>query len=227
MHALVTYSVPSLFSLRMLQANAHAARTLVCPTPAGVNMGLLSTLIRRDGPLRAQEHLDWLAPLGVAWSPPQRLAVTAVTVRIWKDTAGETLTSSVGMREYAHLPGTCGLALLDVPDERQADLEYALARLRALGNAESLIQPSAPARWADGVPPDFVILTDDDGGRGGYVCVLDDLGSAPSFERLSVYRPVGRGNLPRLGEERRRLLIRLPLRVARRSTDGYVVERTQ
>jgi hypothetical protein len=225
MHATVTYRLPALFSLRMLQANALTARTLVCPTPAALKMALLAILLRRDGPAAAQEHLDWLAPLGVAWSPPARMAVTAATVRAWKgDKETESLVESVGMREYAHTAQAIGLAILDVPDGRRDDVAYGLSRLRALGNAESLVQPLGPPEWTEELDPSFVPLTTEEG-QGDYICLLDDLGSAPSFDRVSVYRATGRANVPRLGEDRRRLLARLPLRVTRRTADSYHIER--
>jgi len=224
MHAVMRYGFPALFSWRALTANAFAARTLPCPTPAGVKLAVVALLLRRDGGENGQEHVDWLAPLPVAWRPPPRMAVRASTVHIWKgDGPGKLLTGTVGMREYVHAPGLSALALLDVPQKRAADVEYALERLRALGNGESLIQPVEPVQWTEGVPEGFVLL-----GRGApdgeVAALLDDLGAGASFDRLSVYRAPGPGRVPRLNVDRRRFLVQLPLRTTRRTADGYVLE---
>src|SRR5689334_20731425 len=122
MHVVALVHVPTLFSMRQLSANQMAARTLPCPTPAALKLAMLSGLIWRDGEERAQEHLEWLAPLGVAWRPPARAGLTALTVRAWKVTSDDErkkgsppLTMSVGMREYLSFSDSFGLALLDVP----------------------------------------------------------------------------------------------------------------
>lgn len=226
MHAIAQYHVASLFSMRALSQNALAARTLVCPTPAALKMGLLSTLLRRDGPDRAQEHLEWLAPLDVAWRPPERLALTTATTRVYKsDAPDKPLTMTAGVREYAHADTPFGIILLDVPDERRDLVEYGLSALRALGTSDSLVQPLGPPEWAANLPEGFVLLTrESDGTSGDVACVVDDLGSAPRFERLSAYREVGTQFIPRLGEDRRRILLTLPLRTVRRSPSGAELE---
>lgn len=227
MNVVMEYGVPALFSWRTLTANAFAARTLPCPTPAGVKLAMLGVLLRRDGPAWGQEHVAWLAPLAVAWRPPRRMAVRAATVRVWKgETPGEPLTGTVGMREYLHAPDVSGLALIDVSGDRLDDAGYALERLRSLGNAESLIQPVAPVRGVDDLPAGFVVL--DVGVEQSNVAVLlDDLGANPSFDRLSVYRAPGSANVPRLNIDRRRFLVQLPLRTTHRTTDGYVLEHVE
>lgn len=221
------YGVPALFSWRTLTANAFAARTLPCPTPAGVKLAMLGVLLRRDGPEGGQVHIDWLAPLAVAWHPPGRMAVRAATVRVWKgETPGEPLTSTVGMREYLHTADVSALALVDVPSDRVDDALYALERLRSLGNTESLIQPLEPARGVEELPAGFVLLTVGVE-RSDVTVLLDDLGVDPSFDRLSVYRAPGSANAPRLNIDRRRFLVQLPLRTVRRTSDGYILERIQ
>lgn len=228
MHALLDVHVVSLFSFRTLTSNAFAARTLVCPTPAGVKMAMLSALLVRDGAKEGQRHLDWLAPLGVAWRPPPLVATSQVTVRVYKsDAVGKPLTMQVGMREYAHMTQPFGLAVLDVPDERRADAEHALCRLRALGTADSLVQPLAPPTWSGALPPEYALLTAERSDPGGLPCVLDDLGPSPRFERLSAYRAVGRDSTAMLGEDRRRLLLTLPMRVRRRRPNGMVLEASE
>lgn len=235
MFAVIWLHLVSLFSLRAVTTNAFTARTLLCPTPAALKLGLLSHLLERDAVgqeyQQAQEHLEWLAPLKVAWAPPPLLAVSAATMRVWKgDKADESLKSTVGLREYAHYDQPFGLALGPVPPERQADLAWALESLRALGVAESLVQPLAPPLWRDAPPAGFVWLTKGaEEGSGamtqGEACMLDDLGSAPAFARLSVYRSNDKELVPRLGEDRRRVIVVLPLRQRRYSLNGRVLER--
>jgi len=246
MYAVVRFHLVNLFSVRAVTTNAFTARTLVCPTPAGLKLGLLSKLIERDGVGRAQEHLEWLAPLRVGWEPPPLLAVSAATMTVLKDDSGRTpLIRSVGMREYAHYDEPFGLTLGPIVSaERRADAAFALANLRALGIAESFVQPLAPPTWRDEAPGGVVWLTselrgearDGAGGqaggdargearadatnRDGEAALLDDLGSAPSFERLSIYRPNERAYVPRLGEDRRRTIVVLPLRQRRQSLHG-------
>lgn len=227
MNAIMRYGVPALFSWRTLTANAFAARTLPCPTPAGVKLAILGVLLRRDGPEKGQEHTSWLAPLPVAWHPPDRMAVRAATIRVWKgETPGEPLTGSVGMREYLHTSGVSGLALLNVSDNRVQDAMYALERLRSLGNAESLVQPTEPVQAQDDLPPGYVVL-EAGSGQGEVSVLLDDLGVDPSFERLSVYRSPGSASVPRINVDRMRFLAQLPLRTTRRTADGYVLERVE
>jgi len=197
MNAVMRYSVPSLFSWRTLTANSFAARTLPCPTPAGVKLAMLGILLRRDGHESGQDHLRWLAPLAVAWHPAHRMAVKAATVRIWKqgEKPDDALTSSVGMREYVHSADPFSVALMDVPSDRMGDAAYALEHVRSLGNAESLVQPGEPVNWVETLPPGFVLLQDGLK-RGDVAALLDDLGPDASFERLSVYRAPGKDTVP-------------------------------
>lgn len=242
MRCTVNYQVVSLFSFRAITNSAFAARTLLCPTPAGLKMGMLACLLRRDGAADgpAQAILDWLAPLGVAWRPPATIAVTAATLKIWKsgDRRGEGLVPSVGMREYAHMAEPFGLALLGVPPERRADADFALSALRALGTADSLVQPLAPPAWEedDGLPSGYTLLTPGKpttlAGRvpgdlpaDALTALLDDLGPAPRFERLSVYRDPDPTAIPELGRDRVRHLVTLPLRVRRWTVLGPLWER--
>lgn len=236
-YAVIRFHLVSLFSLRAVTTNAFTARTLLCPTPAALKMALLSRLIERDGISHtpdeilalAQDHLAWLAPLRVAWFAPSVLAVSAVTMTVLKDDNGKTpLIRSVGMREYVHFDEPFGLAIGPVPQDRQLDLVYAIEALRALGVAESLVQPVAPPTWHHDAPAGFVWLTTtatDGGLPEGEVCMLDDLGRAPNFERLSVYRPAEARYVPRLGDDRVRHLVNLPLRQRRQSLNGRIVER--
>lgn len=242
MRCTVEYQVVSLFSFRAITNSAFAARTLLCPTPAGVKLGLLAGLLRRDGPEdgRAQALLDWLAPLGVAWRPPATIAVTAATMKIWKsgEKRGAPLVPSVGMREYAHMAEPFGLALLGVPPARRADADFALSALRALGAADSLVQPLAPPLWEedDALPPGYTLLTPGKPAAasapgGGALppdaatVLLDDLGPTPRFERLSAYRDPDPATIPELGRDRVRHLVTLPLRVRRWTVLGPVWER--
>lgn len=227
MHAIATYHVPGLFSFRTLTTNAFAARTLLLPTPASVKLTALALLIRRDGIARAEAHLAWLAPLTIGWAPPSRAAITAATVRIYKsDDVNKPLTPQVGFREYAHFGGAFGIAILDVPVEHEEDVEYALTHVRHFGVAESLVQPLKPLSWVHQLPQGFVLLSDaaGSGAVGDIACVVDDLGVTPRFARLSAFRAADRGETPHLGVDRRRLIVRLPLRVLRRGSDSYAVE---
>lgn len=226
MHALVDFHVVSLFSWRALSVNAFSARTLVCPTPAGVKLALLAQLLWRDGEASGPSHLHWLAPLGIAWHPPARIVVSTATVRVYKsDRPTGALAPSVGMREFAYMAEPFGLAFLDVPDERCDDLGEALMGIRAFGLAESFVQPLGPPSWQSSPPEGYTILTDDSPGLGEVSCVLDDLGSAPSFDRLSAYREATPSAVPRLGEDRRRVLRVLPLRERWQGRGARILER--
>ena len=241
MYAIVRFHLVNLFSLRTAPTNAFTARTLPCPTPAALKLALLAKLIERDAPGQtpeaiaalAQRHLDWLAPLRVGWDAPPLLAISAATMTILKDDNGKTpLIRSVGMREYAHFAGSFGLAMGPVVEAAQrADLGDALLRLRALGVAESLAQPLAPPDWQTEAPSGVVWLTEglEPGGNAsqtvGESYVLDDLGRAPSFERLSLYRPIEAAFTPRLGLDRRRVIVTLPLRRWRQDLSGRVLKR--
>lgn len=243
MYATITVHLVNLFSLRAPTTNAFTARTLPCPTPAALKLALLAKLIERDAPGQApgaiaalaQRHLDWLAPLSVGWAPPPYLTISAATLTILKEDNGKTpLIRSVGIREYAHFDEPFGLTLGPITDEAQrADLADALLRLRALGVAESLIQPAGPPTWSFDAPKGYTWLTEDTettpegqtARRAGEAVVLDDLGRAPSFERLSLYRPVEAAFVPRLGEDRRRTIVTLPLRQRRQDLTGRTLER--
>lgn len=226
MYAVCEFHLASLFSFRALHANAFAARTLPCPTPAGVKMALLAKLIERDGDARAQPTLDWLAPLHVYWRPPARIAISAATVHVLKsDAPDKGLKSTVGMREYAHAADPFALALGPIDETQAPDLMFAFGQLRALGNAESLVQPLAPAWLLEEVPEGFVSLTTEDVGPGmeGYAVVLDDLGTAPRWERLNVYRQHHRKLIPEIGPDRVRRIVTLPLQPARWTPTGYTL----
>lgn len=225
MHALVDVHVPSLFSMRQIMANSLAARTLFCPTPASLKIALLSTLIWRDSDALAEEHLRWLAPLGVAWRAPRRAALSAVTVRALKgERSNPEIKSTVGLREYLSFSEPFGLALIDVPGTRHDDAAYGLTRLTSLGTRDSLVQILRPPVWVTELPKDFTPLTSDVGGPGEVTMLIDDLGPSPAFARISAYREPGRATVQRLGEDRRRLLVTLPYRWRRRTSDGAELE---
>lgn len=228
-YAVTTFQAVSLLSFRMLHVNAFSARTLPCPTPATVKLALLAKLLERDGADPAPEHLRWLAPLEVWWHPPPAIAISAANVRIYKaDAADKPLTPSKGLREYAHFSGPFSLALGPVPDEWAADLAFALGQLRALGTAESLVQPLAPPAWANEPPAGAISLTTDGGDADrGFAVVLDDLGSAPAWERLDVYRAPGRRAIPQIGPDRVRRIVTLPLEVVQWSQSSYVLAQTE
>lgn len=227
MYAVTAFQAVSLLSFRMLHVNAFSARTLPCPTPATVKLGLLAKLLERDGPAPAPAHLAWLAPLEVWWQPPPAIAVSAANVRIYKaDAADKPLTPSKGLREYVHFGGPFHLALGPAPEERVEDLGFALGQLRALGTAESLVQPLAPPTWQVLPPPEAISLTTEQSGREtGFAVVLDDLGSDPDWDRLNVYRTPGRQSIPRIGPDRVRRIVTLPLEVAQWNQSGYVLTR--
>lgn len=244
-YAVIRFHLVNLFSLRAAPTNAFAARTLPCPTPATLKLALLAKLIERDAPGQtveeiaslAQQRLDWLAPLRVGWAAPPLISISAVTLTILKEDNGKTpMIRSVGMREYAHFEQPFGLALGPVTDDAfQADLAEALMRLRALGVAESLVQLLGPSEWHDEPPEGFTWLTENTtqdvasaagvASEAGEAFVLDDLGRAPSFERLSLYRPVEAIYTPRLGEDRRSHIVSLPLRQRQQNLSGRVLER--
>ena len=230
MYACTDFHLVSLFSCRALTTNAFTARTLPCPTPAGVKLALLSQVLEQDGAADAQGHLTWLAPLRVLWRPPAMITIFAATVRIYKaDGADKPLVGSVGMREYAHAADAFALALGPVPEERRATLAFALGQLRALGTAESLVQPLAPAAWVDEPPGGWVDLTaavpadEATPEARGHAVVVDDLGHAPSWARLNVYRVADRKNIPQLGPDRQRRIVTLPLAVSRWTETGYTL----
>lgn len=229
MYAVTEFHLVGLFSLRTLHTNAFSARTLPCPTPASVKLTLLAKLLERDGDGQAQQALDWLAPLSLWWRAPAVIATSTATVRVYKaDARDRRMEFSRGMREYAHMAETFGLALGPVPDERRDDVTFGLGQVRALGIAESIVQPLAPPAWQLEPPAGFVDLTaeaNDDGG-GGVAVVLDDLGSAPDWRRLNVYRVPDRKQIPRIGADRVRRIVTLPYQVSRWSETGYVLTRT-
>jgi hypothetical protein len=226
MYAITEFHIVSLFSFRALHANAFAAQTLPCPTPAGIKLALLAKLIERDGIRLAQEHLTWLAPLQVLWRPPDAIAISTATVRVYKsDSPDKPLIGTAGMREYAHAEDVFALAIGLASDDHRDDLSFALSQLRALGNAESLVQPLAPPAWHDTPPAEYVDLTADtvEEVDGGQAVVLDDLGASPSWERLNVYRAHDRTLIPQIGSDRVRRIVILPLDVVRWAEHGYAL----
>ncbi len=227
-YAVTTFQAVSLLSFRMLHVNAFSARSLPCPTPATVKLALLAKLLERDGADPAPAHLRWLAPLEVWWQPPSAIAISAANVRIYKaDAADKPLTPSKGLREYVHFSGPFSLTLGPVPADRTADLAFALGQLRAIGTAESLVQPVAPPVWPTAPPPGAISLTTEGSDEErGFAVVLDDLGSDPSWERLNVYRAPGRRAIPQIGPDRVRRIVTLPLEVVQWRQSGYVLAQT-
>jgi hypothetical protein len=229
MYAVTEFHIVSLFSFRALHANAFSARTLPCPTPAAVKLTLLAKLLERDGDGGAQEILDWLAPLGVSWRAPRLAAVSSATVRVYKaDARDQRLEFSRGMREYVHMAEPFGLAIGPVPADHRADVTFAVGQIRALGNAESLVQPLAPPAWHDAPPEEFISLTDENEvePEDGVAVVVDDLGEAPAWSRLNVHRVPDRRLIPQIGADRVRRIIVLPYTVRRWGEAGYVLARS-
>jgi hypothetical protein len=182
-----------------------------------------------------QAHLNWLKDLDIAWRPPPMIAVTEVTTRILKGDEntigsptkpGQPFERTVSMREYAHADRPFALAFIGIPTKRWDDFVYAVSCIRHLGVAESLVQPVAPPCRVGELPEGFVLLTKEhaESAPGSVARVIDDLGDDPEFERLSPFSPLEDQFLPRIGRERIRRVIALPLRVARRTTSGYTVE---
>lgn len=181
------------------------------------------------------EHLRWLKNLGIAWRPPPMIAVTEVTTRVLKGDGntmgsatkpGQPFVRTVSMREYAHADHPFALAFIGILAAHWDDFIYAVSCIRHLGTMESLVQPLAPPQRVDKVPEDFVLLTEEHaaGAPDSVAQIIDDLGGDPEFQRLSPFSPLGDEFLPRIGFERVRRVIALPLRVMRRTTNGYTVE---
>ena len=129
------------------------------------------------------------------------------------------------MREYAHTDTPFAVVRGPVSDACRSDLAFALCQLRALGNAESLVQPVRPPDWVDAFPDGFVDLTREVSASDehGHTVVLDDLGESPSWERLNVYRPHDRKLIPQIGPDRVRRIVALPLEVVHWTETGYAL----
>lgn len=199
MWLIAEYRPTSLFSLKPAWATSSGGKSLLLPTPYAVKMALLDVACRSEGIVNAREAWAKIATLQIALRGPDRIVVSNTFTKILKPRRGSPtpgsadagpLQKSIGFREYVYHDGAIavGLEITDLVDvDRIVDW---LLQVNYLGKRGGLVQLLAPPVPADTLPPDFVVINQEQAVGipiEGIVQPMDDTGPKVSFAKVDVY----------------------------------------
>ena len=205
------YQAVSLFSLRLGEATATGAKTLLVPTPFAIRTALLDVAVRIYGVRTAPDAFKRIRGLSLAIHPPERVAVTNLFAKVRKprrndageeeddqDDTREAMQPTISFREYAHLHGDIALAFSG-PEEVLAWVEPLLPHVAYLGKRGSFFQLLTVPERAETLPPGFVTVGDGEvwgtkvSGSSpgsfplGVLQLMDDWGPGLTWEKVNVY----------------------------------------
>lgn len=227
----------SLFSLRLPTATSTAAKTCLIPAPYSLKLALVDALIHADGLEVGMALFELLRRVEVRVRPPERLVVTNTLIKVAspyeskvkaeeraeaerKAAAddGIPFKSTIAFREFIHYGGPLEVSWNadDLDDAERQTIQRAWLAIRYVGKRGSTFQPAplvvgleAPGNGysfpADPPPMPCPIPF--------LVQFLDDLGAEAQWDRVNTFstQPL------RMGKERIRRAVALPLRIGRKS----------
>jgi hypothetical protein len=211
MWLLAEYEACTLFSLRLGEATATGAKTLLLPSPFAIRTALLDVAVRLRGVRAGPGAFDRLRRFKLATQPPDRIAVTNLFTKVRKPRRGgdhegeeeggeihEAMQPTIGFREYAHLQGTLGLAFEGKEDDL-AWLEPLLPHVTYLGKRGSFFQLVDLPQKLETLPPGFLEVGDEvmwgtviSGFPAGsfplgILQLMDDWGPDLTWDKVNVY----------------------------------------
>ena len=132
------YHLPITYSCRMPVSSSHSAQCLPVPGPATVRLALIRTAIELFGITQTR---DLLFPIiqksEVAIRPPQKVAISSHTLRLYKVNNAPKLQDSIGYQEFAHAEGVLTIYIA-IPPEFQAVFTELLCAVGYWGQGNSL-----------------------------------------------------------------------------------------
>lgn len=127
MWLLVDYEPVCAFGLRPSNTTANGGKSLICPTPYAIKMGLLDRIIRFGGEGYGREVFPMIRDLQFYARLPMATAINRTfqkVLRTWKK--GEGWTETISQREYCFQAGVLRIAT-------QTDEAFAEVLLQAFG----------------------------------------------------------------------------------------------
>jgi hypothetical protein len=243
MWLIAEYQPAALFSLKLSLATSTGAKTLLVPTPFAVRTALLDVAIRHHGLATGKEIFGWLKELRIALSPPERVVVTNMFVKVQKprrsDKGGDNddaeagasaMQRTIAFREYAYLEGRLGLAF-EGDEVPLAELDDLLHQVNYFGKRGSFFQLRERPYHQEMLPGGYSLLDTLGGGQTdrqvpsafplGLVQIMDDWGPDLTFEKINVHTI----NRITLGEDRVLRHVILPYRLVHSSKSYSYFER--
>lgn len=202
MWTLAHYSQVTPFSLKASRATSSGGKTLLCPTPFALKMGVLDVAIRVLGVVQAEQLWPLIRDIQIQIYLPEYLTVLHTFSRIVRqrrdgraDDYGtgidKPFDSTIAYREYVYYSSGFTVALqTGTGDDLPTILTGLLVQLNYLGKRGGFIQ-FLQLDQEPNLPPDYIALTrtQDSFSLKGIVQMLDDCGTAMTFAQADIYTP--------------------------------------
>jgi len=140
MWLVVDYEPVSAFGLRPSNTTANGGKSLICPTPYAMKMGLLDRLIRFGGESYGREVFPIIRDLQFYIRLPMATAINRTfqkVLRTWKK--GEGWTETISQREYCFQAGVLRIATETTPEFGDVLLQ-AFSAINYFGRKGSFMQ---------------------------------------------------------------------------------------
>lgn len=195
----VGYEMVAAFGLRPSNTTSTGGKSLLCPTPYAIKMGLLDRIIRHEGVARGQEVFKRIRQAQVWAQVPPVVAVNRTFQKVQRSWDGKSRewTSTIAQREYCFHAGQMwlGIGALDSVETAEAlaawfsTINYFGWRGSFMQWVASELRQEAPSTAA------FVNLSEPSSTLqfGGFLQRMDDMLPNASFEDVSVFNPKANG----------------------------------
>jgi hypothetical protein len=214
----VEYEPVTAFGLRPSNTTSNGGKSLVCPTPYAVKMGLLDRVIREQGLSVGQQLFTRVRDLACYVALPQATAVNRTFQRVLRPEKGGQLYETIAQREYCFATGKLELAF-ELDDEQFAALLVrAFSMVNYFGRKGSFMQWVGYQWLATPPPPAFINASQPSAGlQWGFLQRMDDLLPTATFEEISTFNPRASGG-------RRSYTVIFPYKLAYHGTNHTVYE---
>ena len=235
----------SLFSLRLPVSTTTAAKTSLVPTPYSIKIGLVDACIRMMGLEDGERLFTSLRGITLRVRPPVRLVVSNTLVKVAtpfefkgkaieralaEEVAAEQdllpFRSTVGFREHVNLVGPLDVAFsaTEIEPVAQGLLARAWLGLRYLGKRGGTFSTAPIEEHHGDLAAGYCFPIDSPPDPCPVPVVaqpMDDVGPHAEWDRISTFsaKPI------RIGQERVRTTMAIPVRVASRGRAFTAYER--
>lgn len=195
----VDYLPITAFSLRPSNTTANGGKSLICPTPYAIKMGLLDRLLRFDGEDVGRALFPFIRDLAIFVRVPEAVAVNRTFQKVLRrGNKDEIWISTIAQREFCFHTGIMTLA---TPTVDMVDIDLRLSQLFAevdyfgrrggffqwAGETTTSLLPSPEAGFVNTSREAAPSLAP------GFLQRMDDMLPDAEFDDISVFNPRAKG----------------------------------